>query len=83
MVFPILFPFIFASSAFVPVASMPGWLQAFAKNQPVSQVVSASRSLMVGGPVHNSNAVWISLAWVFGFLIVLAPIAVRKYRRVA
>jgi len=83
MVFPILFPFIFASSAFVPVASMPGWLQAFAKNQPVSEVVSASRSLMVGGPVHNSNSVWISLAWIFGFLIVMAPIAVRKYRRVA
>jgi ABC-2 type transport system permease protein/oleandomycin transport system permease protein len=83
MVFPILFPFIFASSAFVPVAKMPGWLQAFAKNQPVSQVVGASRSLMVGGPVHNSNAVWISLAWIVGFLVVLAPIAVRKYRRVA
>lgn len=83
MVFPILFPFIFASSAFVPVAEMPGWLQAFAKNQPVSQVVGASRSLMVGGPVHNSNAVWISLAWIVGFLVVLAPIAVRKYRRVA
>jgi hypothetical protein len=38
---------------------------------------------MVGGPVHNSNSVWISLAWIFGFLVVLAPIAVRKYRRVA
>ena len=62
---------------------MPGWLQAFAKNQPVSQVVSASRSLMVGGPVHNSNSVWISLAWILGFLVVLAPLAVRKYRRVA
>ncbi len=39
--FPILFPLTFASSAFVPVTSMPGWLQAFAKNQPVSQVIDA------------------------------------------
>jgi ABC-2 type transport system permease protein len=82
MVFPILFPFIFASSAFVPVATMPGWLQAFAKNQPVTQVVDASRSLMVGGPVHDTRAVWAALAWIFGILIVMAPIAVRKYRRV-
>jgi ABC-2 type transport system permease protein len=83
MVFPIIFPFTFASSAFVPVASMPGWLQAFAKNQPVTQVVNAARSLMVGGPVHDTKAVWLSLAWTFGLLIVLAPLAVRKYRKVA
>ncbi len=50
MAFPILFPFVFASSAFVPVTTMPGWLQAFAKNQPVSQVIDASRQLMLGGP---------------------------------
>jgi len=42
MSFPILFPLTFASSAFVPVGSMPGWLQAFAKNQPVTQVVNGS-----------------------------------------
>ena len=83
MVFPILFPFIFASSAFVPVTVMPGWLQAFAKNQPVTQVVDACRSLMTGGSLHNTGAVWASLAWCFGLLLVLAPLAVRKYRRVA
>jgi ABC-2 type transport system permease protein len=83
MVFPIIFPFTFASSAFVPVASMPGWLQAFAKNQPVTQVVNGARSLMVGGVAHDSNAVWLSLAWTFGLLIVFIPVAVRKYRRVA
>jgi ABC-2 type transport system permease protein len=83
MVFPIIFPFTFASSAFVPVASMPGWLQAFAKNQPVTQVVNAARSLMVGGVTHNTHAVLLSLAWTVGLLIVLMPIAVRKYRRVA
>ena len=57
MVFPLIFPLLFASSAFVPVARMPGWLQAFAKHQPVTQVVDATRSLMVGGVLHNSGAV--------------------------
>jgi ABC-2 type transport system permease protein/oleandomycin transport system permease protein len=83
MVFPVLFPFIFASSAFVPVSDMPGWLQAFAKHQPVTQVVDAARSLMTGGTLHDTAAVWASLAWCFGLLIVLVPLAVRKYRRVA
>ncbi|HVT41510.1 MAG TPA: ABC transporter permease, partial [Acidimicrobiales bacterium] len=83
MVFPILFPFIFASSAFVPVSAMPGWLQAFASHQPVTQVVDATRSLMVGGTLQDTGAVWASLAWCFGLLIVLAPLAVRKYRKVA
>jgi ABC-2 type transport system permease protein len=83
MVFPILFPFIFASSAFVPVSDMPRWLQAFAKNQPVTQVVDACRSLMTGGPLHDTGAVWAALAWCFGLLIVLSPLAVRKYRKVA
>jgi ABC-2 type transport system permease protein/oleandomycin transport system permease protein len=83
MVFPILFPLIFASSAFVPVTAMPGWLQAFAKHQPVTQVVDACRSLMTGGSLHDPGAVWAALAWCAGILIVLAPISVRKYRKVA
>jgi ABC transporter DrrB family efflux protein len=83
MVFPLVFPLLFASSAFVPVASMPGWLQAFAEHQPVTQVVNASRSLMVGGVLHDPGAVWSALLWTVGLLAVLAPIAVRKYRKVA
>jgi ABC-2 type transport system permease protein len=83
MVFPILFPFIFASSAFVPVSAMPGWLQAFASHQPVTQIVDATRSLMVGGTLQDTGAVWASLAWCFGLLALLVPLAVRKYRRVA
>ncbi|HEY5385476.1 MAG TPA: ABC transporter permease [Acidimicrobiales bacterium] len=83
MVFPLIFPLLFASSAFVPVASMPGWLQVFAAHQPVTQVVNASRSLMVGGPLHDSGAVWSALLWTVGLLVVLAPVAVRKYRKVA
>jgi len=44
---------VFASSAFVPVNSMPGWLQAFAKNQPVSVAIDAVRSLVLGSVSHG------------------------------
>lgn len=81
MTFPIIFPLTFASTAFVPAASMPGWLQGFAKNQPVSQAVDAARSLMVGGPYHDAQAVWASLAWSAGLLVLFVPLAVRKYRK--
>jgi ABC transporter DrrB family efflux protein len=78
MSFPILFPLTFASSAFVPVAFMPGWLQGFATYQPVSVVVSACRGLMIGGP----TATWViqALAWTIGLLVVLIPLAVWRYR---
>jgi len=78
---PILFPFTFASSAFVPVQTMPGWLQAFAKNQPVSEVVNACRALMVGGPTERP--LLLALAWSLGLVVVLAPLAVRRYARTA
>ena len=81
--FPVLFPFTFASSAFVPVRSMPGWLQAFTVHQPVSQVVDAARRLMLG---HNpalwsTGNIWQALAWTAGMLVVFVPLAVRRYRR--
>ena len=81
MAFPVLFPLTFASSAFVPVASMPSWLQVFARNQPLSQVINATRALMLGGPTEHY--LWVALAWCAGLLIVLAPIAVSRYRRIA
>jgi ABC-2 type transport system permease protein/oleandomycin transport system permease protein len=77
MAFPMLFPLTFASTAFVPVASMPGWLQAFVRHQPVSVVVDACRHLMVGG--HGSPLA--AFTWTIGLLVVLVPLAVRKYRR--
>jgi ABC-2 type transport system permease protein len=79
MVFPVLMPMTFASGAFVPVRSMPGWLQAFARNQPVNHVVDASRALMVGGP--TTAPVLKAVAWSIGLLLVLAPIAVARYRK--
>ncbi len=79
MAFPTLFPLVFASSAFVPVESMPGWLQAFASNQPVSVTVDAARALMIGGP--TTSAVVQSLAWSTAILVVFGTLAVRRYRR--
>ena len=62
---------------------MPGWLQAFAEHQPVTQVVNASRSLMVGGPLHDPGAVWAALLWTIGLLLVLANVwlVVLAWRR--
>jgi ABC-2 type transport system permease protein/oleandomycin transport system permease protein len=80
MSFPLLFPLTFASSAFVPVASMPGWLQGYANHQPVSVVVDAARALMVGGPV--AWPLEQSLMWIAGIIVVLAPLAVHRYRKV-
>ena len=77
--FPVLAPLVFASSAFVPVDRMPGWLQVFAEHQPVSITVDAVRALTLGGP--TSDAVLQSLAWIAGILIVFATLAVRLYRR--
>jgi ABC transporter DrrB family efflux protein len=77
--FPVLAPLVFASSAFVSPESMPGWLQVFARNQPVSSTASAVRALTLGGP--TTAEVWEAIAWCVGILVVFAPIAVRLYRR--
>jgi ABC-2 type transport system permease protein/oleandomycin transport system permease protein len=78
--FPILAPLVFASSAFVPVSSMPGWLQPFAEHQPVSVTASAARALTLGTPA--ASYVVQSLAWVAGILLVFVPLSVWRYRRV-
>jgi ABC-2 type transport system permease protein/oleandomycin transport system permease protein len=80
-----LFPLTFVSSAFVPIATMPGWLQAFANNQPVTYVIDAMRGLALGGPLatHLSADLWKSAAWLAGIFVVFAPLAVRAYRRAA
>jgi ABC-2 type transport system permease protein/oleandomycin transport system permease protein len=77
--FPVMAPLVFASSAFVPVATMPDWLQPFAEHQPVSVTASAARALTLGTPA--TSYVLQSLAWVAGIVLVFVPIAVRRYRR--
>jgi ABC-2 type transport system permease protein/oleandomycin transport system permease protein len=79
--FPLIFPLTFASGIFVPVAKMPSWLRPFAVNQPVSQTAKAVRGLMLGTP--HGQSTWIALAWSIGAIVVLAPLAVNRYRKTA
>ncbi|MCL5735931.1 MAG: ABC transporter permease [Actinobacteria bacterium] len=75
-----LFPLVFASSAFVPVNTMPSWLQAFAKHQPVSLAVNSCRALF-----NNEAAwgyLWQLLIWIVAMCVIFIPLAVRAYRRV-
>jgi ABC-2 type transport system ATP-binding protein len=75
-----IFPLIFASSAFVPVQTMPGWLQSFANVQPVSVTIDAIRGMMDGGQVQHW--LWQSAVWIIGILVVVVPLAVREYRKI-
>jgi ABC-2 type transport system permease protein len=78
--YPLIFlPFI--SSAFVPTASMPSVVRAFAENQPVTSIVEAIRSLLAGQPVGTD--IWVALAWCLGILIVAYLFAMRAYKRKA
>ena len=77
--FVVLFPLTFTSDAFVPTASMPGWLQAWSKANPVSVISDAVRGLMVSGPV--AQPVVESLLWAAAFTAVFAPLAVRAFKR--
>jgi ABC transporter DrrB family efflux protein len=71
-------PLVFTSSTFVPVATFPGWLQAFAKVNPITVTVDALRVLCLGGPAAVN--VWQGIAWIGGLLAVAVPAAVIRYR---
>ncbi|WP_326639906.1 ABC transporter permease [Streptosporangium sp. NBC_01755] len=76
--FPLIFlPFV--SSAFVPTATMPGPVRAFAEHQPVTSIVNAIRDLFTQQPVGTD--IWIALAWCVGLLIVAYAFAMATYRR--
>ena len=83
----IIFPFTFVSSAFVPVESMPGWMQAFARNQPLTQLVNAVRAFTLGDDAErvlgHSAGYFASrtLIWCALFVVVFAPLAARRYQR--
>ncbi|MGZ6545764.1 MAG: ABC transporter permease [Actinomycetota bacterium] len=77
--FPVLAPLVFASTAFVPVDNMPGWLQPWARNQPVSETVETFRALTIGGPTQS--LVIKSILWSVLIIAIFAPIAVRLYRK--
>src|SRR5450755_4472872 len=77
--FVILFPLVFASSVFVPVSSMPSWLQTFAKVSPVTLTANAARSLaLVPGTPSSLGGAIVSIA---GLLAVFIPLSVWRYRR--
>jgi ABC-2 type transport system permease protein len=73
-----IFPLTFVSSAFVPIASMPTWLQPIAEANPVTIVVNAARGLIVGTP--DTGTVLLALAWIAGLVAAFAPLAVGRYR---
>jgi ABC transporter DrrB family efflux protein len=82
-----LIPFVFVSSAFVPVASLPGWMQPIARNQPITYMVEAVRTLTQGDVVESalrhsaSFYVVRSLLWSVVLVAVFGPIAVARYRK--
>jgi ABC transporter DrrB family efflux protein len=78
-----LFPLTFVSSVFTPVATMPGWLQVIARNNPVTLVANLLRALSLGETPPGRS--WLDmavpvLAWIVGITVVAAPLAVRRYR---
>src|SRR6266540_4088509 len=83
----IVVPLSFVSGAFVPIQSMPGWMQAFAANQPVTIMINAVRSLMLGGThaagIGHTTTYWVllSLAWCAGILAVFGTVAVTRFGR--
>jgi oleandomycin transport system permease protein len=77
--FLLIFPLTFGSSVFVPAAQLPGWLQAWVRVNPVTQVSDAARGLLLDLPPGRTIAM--SLLWIAGTLVVFAPLAVRVYRR--
>ena len=83
----LVFPLSFVSSAYVPVSTMPGWMQGFANNQPMTQMCNTVR-LLTGGPAaqellgHSLSYYLVpSLLWSAGMVAVFAPLAVWKLKR--
>ncbi|HZD65778.1 MAG TPA: ABC transporter permease [Acidimicrobiales bacterium] len=76
-----LFPLVFASGVFVPVATLPAWLAAFARNNPVTLFAEGARSLSLGTPAGDT--IWLSVVWMVAIVAVFGTLAVRAYRRAA
>ena len=79
--FVVIFPLVFASSVFVPVSSMPHWLQAIANVSPVTLTANTARSFALQGGVPNSLGG--TAAWIAGLLAVFVPLCVWRYRRMS
>jgi ABC transporter DrrB family efflux protein len=77
--FTIFFPLTFVSSAFVPVETMPSWLEPIAENNPFTTMVDAARALFIDTPAGND--VWGAVVWCFVIIAVFAPLSAWRYRR--
>ena len=75
----LLMPLTFVSNVFVPAGTMPGWLQAWTRISPVSQLADTTRGLLLGGPLADSLLV--GFAWLAGIVVVFFPLAMRVYHR--
>jgi ABC-2 type transport system permease protein len=82
-----VFPLIFVSSAYVPVESMPGWMQPVAENQPVTAMVGAARALVLGGDTEallGHSTTWFVLRaviWSAAILVVFSWLSTRRFTR--
>jgi ABC transporter DrrB family efflux protein len=76
-----IFPVVFASSIFVPVETMPAWLEAFAEHSPITLAADAVRALSLGTPV--GDAYWQAALWCAGLIVLFGTIAVWRFRRLA
>jgi ABC-2 type transport system permease protein len=76
-----VFPLVFASSLYVPIHTMPGWLQAFAQINPVTPMVDTIRGLMLGTEI--SSSLWKILAWDAAIILGFLPLALRRYKLLA
>jgi ABC-2 type transport system permease protein/oleandomycin transport system permease protein len=79
--FVFMFPLVFASSVFVPIETMPAWLEGFASVSPVTLAVDAARALSLGGNVAGPLLGF--LAWTVGILAVFVPLCVWRFRRMS
>ncbi|MBA2268235.1 MAG: ABC transporter permease [Thermoproteota archaeon] len=77
--FIVIFPLTFVSSAFVPTDTMPGPLRFFAENQPLTHVIEAIRSWLVGTPIGDSG--WLAFAWCIGIIVIAMPVATWLFKR--
>jgi oleandomycin transport system permease protein len=77
--FMAMFPLTFGSSMFVQASTLPGWLQAWVKINPVTHLTEGVRALLIGG--STTGPVLQSVLWAAGVVVIFAPLAVRAYRR--
>ena len=77
--FVVVLPLSFLSSSFVPVETMPGWVQAFAAVNPITHAVDLTRALTQGGPI--ATTAWITAAWTIALTLIFAPLATWRYTR--